>query len=1428
MISGRDERLFDGRMHDHTCGEVRREMAKNVLGIDAGSISIGICELTPDKEIIRTMYRFHHGRIGDTLASMLEEVDFKGIGAIASTLSTPEVMRVVTRYDNHVAVIAAAKFLHDSARGVLNVGGEKFSLISFDRHGDYKSCRSNTSCAAGTGSFLDQQALRLDLKDSEELSRIALENTGPVPKIASRCAVFAKTDLIHAQQEGYSLSGICDGLCHGLARNIVDTVFARDDITGPLAFCGGVSKNLSVARHIHVQTGKELLVDEYSHVYGALGAGLCLIRDGNYEEYDFSSVQDILVQVQGEKNYFHAPLVVMRCDYPDFTGIESYEFTVRTRKIPATVEVDVYEELAGNHSYEVYLGVDVGSTSTKAVIMDVEKRVLAGFYTWTAGRPVDAVCAVCEAIDDLVRTKDILINIIGVGATGSGRKLIGRLMNADSVLDEITAHARAACELNPDVDTIIEIGGQDSKFTTLKNGQVTFSIMNTVCAAGTGSFIEEQASKMGCPLGDYSRRTEGVRSPISSDRCTVFMERDMNHYLCEGYGADEVLASALHSVCENYLSKVAIEGAIGDIIFFQGATAKNKSLVAAFEQRLEKPIFVSKFCHITGAYGAALVLADEAVKSSQFRGLDLYKEQIPVRSEVCSLCTNHCKITIAQVGGDSVAYGFLCGRDYDTQHYVNNNTSGFDLIRERSRICARPRKAAYRRQVTIGLPAALHLFEDLDLWQYFFDELSIRTIDSTQYRDALKEGKKLAGAEFCAPMAALHGHVSYLLDKADYVFVPYYFEERNGNRHVRRQYCYYTQFAPSLVSTLGGEKHGRVLTPLVNYLYNRLHTKVQLYKMLKKITHGEVSIIEVSQAFDRAVEYRQRCIRQLQTRYDQELKKSDKVSVVLLGRPYTILSPGMNKGIVDIFAARGIKVFYQDMLTLRGENDPSFSALLDDVPWKYAARILQAAREAAETTGVYPVLVTSFRCSPDSFVVEYFKRLMNTHDKPYLILQLDEHDSNVGYETRIEAAIRSFTNHLSSSRFTVPEAFPSIIPSRTFNGRTILFPNWDNLSCSLVVAALQREGLDVRLLEEQQRSIQKSLRYNTGQCIPINIMAQEFIDYIEKYDLDPARCILWMGGGEIACNLKLIPHHIKNILSQYGHGMGEADVYQGNISFMDISLSASLHAYFAFMFGGMLRRIGCKVRPYEMERGRTDRILFNSLELMKQAFSGNMSKEDTLQVVIRDFENIARREGSRPKAAIFGDLYVRDNDLANQDLIRFIEENGGEVITTPYSTYAKMIARPYFKKWLHEGKYYHVISTKTVLSTLRALERRYYKYFQRILHEPDHVFADSPEQILAEYNLIPEHTGESMDNIIKVHYIRKYYPDVALFIQTSPAFCCPSLITEAMARTIEQHTGIPVVCITYDGTCSSKNNVIIPYLACQRKHLDARHGRRAG
>jgi predicted CoA-substrate-specific enzyme activase len=1399
----------------------------NILGIDIGSVSIAVVEITSHQQIVQSAYEFHRGDTAAKLKNILTGFNLKTIGGIAATASTPAILKVNRQYDNRLSVIAAAHHFHDNVGSILLVGGEKFGLIRFDKDGHYLNFRSNTPCAAGTGSFLDQQANRLNLGGIAELSRMAFNNKGAIPKIATRCAVFAKTDLAHAQQEGYTLSEICDGLCFGLARNIVDTLFRGENCNTPVIFTGGVCLNRAVVQHIESLIGKKVIARD-TLFYGAIGAALNLLDEfSSLKPSQLQSTGEILIAKKTRRHYFHAPLALIRSDYPDFDGIESYKFTANGLLSGFPVEVDIYEDLQPSGRHAAFLGIDIGSTSTKAVLMGTGHIVLAGLYTRTAGRPIQAVQGIFAAIEDMIRKKDIRLTIMGAGTTGSGRKLIGKIIGADMVIDEITAHARAATDIHPRVDTIIEIGGQDSKFTTLQNGRVTFSIMNNVCAAGTGSFIEEQAQKLGCQLSEYSMRTEHQKSPMASDRCTVFMERDLNHYLSDGYTVAEVLAAVLHSVCENYLTKVADENSIGDVISFQGATAKNKALVAAFEQRLGRPIMVSRYCHLTGALGTALMLSEQDIKPTGFRGLELYQKPIPIKSETCELCTNHCKLTVADVDGKRVAYGFLCGRDYADKKYVNNNRAGFDLVKERQKVFACKMGNHCKEAFSIGIPGTLHLLEDLPFWKCFFDALGIETVTSEGYQDAIKHGKHIAGAEFCAPLTALHGHIKHLMHQADYIFLPFYFEKKSKQKGTRRQYCYYTQFSSCLASAIGGqEQRKRFLMPVAYYLYSNFHTKAQLYKMLKAISKNRISFLEVSAAYDRAREFMDACLSDWKKTYKKHTHQSADLHVILLGRPYTVLSGAMNKGIPNLFASLGIKTFFQDMLSYSNQDTKTIEPLLKQLHWHYATHILESAEVVAKSPGAYPVLMTAFKCSPDSFVIEYFQKIMNAHDKPYLILQLDEHDSTVGYETRIEAAIRSFQNHHSSRKTTPPATVSSIpIPSKAKDllDKTLILPNWDPIACNLIAANLKSAGIDARPLDETPSSIRKSLRYNTGQCLPLNIIAQEFIDYVQTHDLNPAKTTLWMAAGEIACNIKLYPHHIKRILNSYGNGMEKADVYVGGISMADISMKLPINNYYAYMFGGIIRKVGCKIRPYERHKGDTDQAIAKSIDILKDAFLGSRPKENAVAEIVSNFEDIeiVRRSSfrPRPKVAIFGDLYARDNPVFNQGLIHFIEENGGEVITTPYSDYLKMISRPYARKWLIEGHYLSAFSSQALLSTLKWKEIIYYRYFERILNEPMPEYDESAEDILSQYDVRIENTGESMDNLLKIYYIKKHYPDVSLFVQASPAFCCPALVTEAMAREIEQNTSIPVVSITYDGTGGNKNDSILPYLKYPRGGL---------
>ncbi len=677
---------------------------------------------------------------------------------------------------------------------------------------------------------------------------------------------------------------------------------------------------------------------------------------------------------------------------------------------------------------------------------------VAGLYTRTAGKPLEAAQSICEAAlrieGDWGRRFDVRL----AATTGSGRKLTAAVLGADAAIDEITAHARAAVELDPEVDTIIEIGGQDSKFTLLSKGRVVFSQMNAVCAAGTGSFLEEQAQRLGVPLSEFSDRAMAVASPLTSDRCTVFMERDLNHFQSLGYATEELLAASLFSVCDNYLSKVARTGSIGERVAFQGATAKNRALVAAFERRLGKTLRVSRYCHLTGAIGAALQARDEraeAAAPSSFRGFAIHRLDLGSRSERCGLCPNDCRLRIVDVGGEEVAFGFLCGRDYATKRFVaagNGDGAGGFLLRERTRAI----NGAYREArkgsfpalgfPTIGIPSSLYMAEDAPFWRSFFELLGFPTLVAASDAAALREGKRLAGAEFCAPMAMFHGQARDLLERADFAFLPIYLEEKPAKFEsagfrgsARRYYCNYSQYASVVARCAESRDRARILSPLLQGRHG--DTSMALGEIRRSLALALASwgIKAPSEracraAYAACLEAKARAREAVQRVFAEGPARSD-IGIVLVGRPYAVLSEAMGASIGEMIGKRGIDLAYSDMLPTEprsGTIDPLLAAF----HWRYAAEALDAADFCARDPRFYPVFVTTFKCSPDSFALEWFRRILDAAGKPYLVLQVDEHDSSVGYETRVEAGIRAFRNHYRQARHAAAPAAASSQPPK--------------------------------------------------------------------------------------------------------------------------------------------------------------------------------------------------------------------------------------------------------------------------------------------------------------------------------------------------------------------------------------------------------------
>jgi len=537
------------------------------FGIDIGSLSIGTA-LLEDGKIISTSYRAHRQDIRSALDEIFDSDQTRGCSAIGITGNFPAVNSSLL--DNALCVIQGARHIVPSTRNVFSIGAGHFMLCLFDELGLYKKHTTNPPCASGTGSFIEQQALRLKLSVAE-LTERAGGYQGKIPPIATRCAVFAKSDIIHAMQGGYSIDAVCAGLCQGIARTIIDSLLKGRELKEPIAVVGGVSLNKKLVQAMQQLLAKQMVVPDYATVAGAVGAAL-LAQDNKLD------VEEILDNKHGEKQLRKA-LTLKQSNYPDFSrGKYKEENGVEILSPPQPV-------IAADR---LYLGIDIGSTSSKAVLINKQLKIVKGYYTRTRGDPVSAVRLLINCIKKNLSGKTF--TLAAAATTGSGRKMIKELFRADLEINEITAHAKAASLLYPEVDTIIEIGGQDSKFTLIKDGEVYYSHMNYVCAAGTGSFIEEQAKLLAVDLDDFSDLALGALAPYTSDRCTVYMERDLGELKSRGFKRQALAAAVLFSVRDNYLAKVVSRSPLGNHIVFQGATARNQALVAVFEQYVKKAI----------------------------------------------------------------------------------------------------------------------------------------------------------------------------------------------------------------------------------------------------------------------------------------------------------------------------------------------------------------------------------------------------------------------------------------------------------------------------------------------------------------------------------------------------------------------------------------------------------------------------------------------------------------------------------------------------------------------------------------------------------------------------------------------------------------------------------------------------------------------
>ncbi|RMG72713.1 MAG: CoA protein activase, partial [Nitrospirae bacterium] len=737
-------------------------MRRFFAGIDGGSVSVKIVLIDENSKLLESIYRRHRGHPFTVAHEILKELSIKypdlyvlftgSAGKnIATSLNAPYL-------DELSAQALSTRRFYPEVRTIIEMGGEDSKLIILD--GDsIKDFSLNSVCAAGTGSFLDQQAERLRLS-IEEFSELSLKSKKP-PRIAGRCSVFAKSDMIHLQQIATPVEDIVAGLCFAVARNFKGSIVRGRPIYPEVSFQGGVALNRGMVRAFKEVFGLErLIVPEQTALMGAYGAALKALEESLCWKVDIEKMEMVLSSMSFHEKG-HRPLIGKDDD-----------FAQRHLKGFPVSKVS----LTHSEKRDVYLGIDIGSISTNLAVIDEQGSLITKRYLMTAGRPIEAVLQGLREIGEEIKDRVV---VRGVGTTGSGRYMIADFVGADIVKNEITAQATAASFIDPEVDTIFEIGGQDSKYISLRDGVIVDFEMNKACAAGTGSFLEEQAEKLNISIKEEFARTAFCsENPCRlGERCTVFMENSLMVNLQRGARKEDLLAGLAYSIVENYINRVVAGRPIGERIFFQGGTAFNKAVVAAFEKFLGKKITVPPNHDVTGAIGMALIARDyvknRGIEKSNFKGFDLVNRKYSLNSFECKGCENLCEINRVKIEGEKeyLFYGGRCEK-YDIRRKRTNDIEDLFAFREELLWSShnewlKKRQEGYQpRRGRIGIPYVFFFHDYLPYWSTLLWELGFDVVVSAKTnRHITNLGVESVLAETCYPVKVAHGHVRYLMEQ---------------------------------------------------------------------------------------------------------------------------------------------------------------------------------------------------------------------------------------------------------------------------------------------------------------------------------------------------------------------------------------------------------------------------------------------------------------------------------------------------------------------------------------------------------------------------------------------------------------------------------------------------------------------------------------
>ena len=1389
-------------------------MEKLNIGIDVGSTTVKAVVMDTKNNILYSEYRRHFSDTKKTITDLFNEILDKykdssfsvvatGSGAIALSnyLNIPFVQEVI-------ACKNAIKKYSPEVDVAIELGGEDAKIIYF---GQSIEQRMNGTCAGGTGAFLDQMAVLLNT-DTQGLNELAKDGKQIYP-IASRCGVFAKTDIQPLLNEGANKEDIALSIMQAVVNQTISGLACGKPIKGNVIFLGGPLNYLSELRKRFIETlglkENEIVIPEDARLFVCIGAILDDVKRTYLNGNELREKLKLLNEFKETESNNLEPLFKTKKAYNDFVERHKKDCVERT-------DLSKYKG-------DVFIGIDAGSTTAKLVAIDSKGKLLYENYRSNKGTPVDTIK---DMILDLYDKLPKNIVIRSAGSTGYGEMLIKTAFNLDISEIETMAHYEAANYFLPGVDSIIDIGGQDMKYIKIKDGAVDSIMLNEACSSGCGSFIETLSKSLNISVEEFVDLACKSKAPIDlGSRCTVFMNSKIKQTQKEGIPLGDIFAGLSYSVIRNAIQKVMKIrdiSTLGNKIVVQGGTFLNDAVLKAFENITGKEVIRPDIAGLMGAYGVALIALDnykkyddKDVKSSILSKEDINNLEIKTMHSRCKGCQNHCALTINMFNKKSFISGNRCERGSGNN---GSNTTLPNMYSWKYDRLFNYKPLEKPKRGEIGIPRALNMYENYPLWFTLFTKLGFKVIISDHSNRGIYEMgiESMPSESVCYPAKLVHGHIINLINKGvKTIFYPCVMYEnlefKNADNHYNCPIVQsYSEAIKLNVEELDKNniKFINSFLPLdENALYKRI-TELDEFKEYN-FTKNELKNA-IKEAFKEQRKFKEE-VRQKGEEFINYINEHNEKAIVLAGRPYH-LDKEVNHGIDTMINSLGLAVLTEDSICHLSKIESKLR-VVDQ--WAYHSRVYNAADVVSRHDNMELVNLNSFGCGLDAIVTDQAEEILKKNNKLYTTIKIDEINNLGAAKIRIRSLIASMNKRMdNTSNYKTYEYKKNMFKKEDVK-HTLLFPDMSPFHMPLLEAILKSEGYNaVYLRDSSNETVETGLKYvNNDACYPAIIVIGQLISALKsgKYDLENTSVIITQtGGGCRATNyIGLIRKGLRDA------GLKNVSILSFNFSGLEKEQAFKITPHLinkliqAVIYGDLLMKLTLSTRVYEINKGETNRLNRFYEDICKKSLEKGSFTEFKKNVrnIINDFNNIEIKYTEKPKIGIVGEILIKYHAFGNDDLIKKLEKEGAEVHSPELMGFVKYCAYNNIikSKLLKKGKKLSLAS-QIMLNIIDYYEKEAKKLLKNTRFESVtdiYELADNVKGIISTGN----QTGEGW--FLTGEMIELIKSGVDNIVCVQPFACLPNhIVGKAVIKKIRTlYPKANIVAIDYDPGASHTNQV---------------------